>query len=98
MSAPSLLYRSYLNDTRYNILVGEVCHIEADSVTGPRYNKTSRMTNAKVSPSGVMCQPHLSIIDNKSRLEEFTSRSEADERDHEVRSHNTVPTKICLSA
>jgi hypothetical protein len=85
-------------DTRYNILVGEVCHIEANSVNGPRYNKDQSDDERQgFSNLMFMCQPHHTIIDDKSRLEEFTvDVLKQMKRDHEERWHNTVPTEDLL--
>lgn len=85
-------------DSRYNILVGEVCHIEASSVNGPRHNKDQSEEERQGFANLVfMCQPHHTIIDDSSRLDEFTVEVlKKMKGDHEGRSHNTIPTEDLL--
>lgn len=79
-------------DTRYNILVGEVCHIEANSEKGPRYREEQPEEERQgFSNLVLMCQPHHTVIDDKSRLDEFTVPILRQmKRDHEEKSHNTI--------
>lgn len=85
-------------DTRYNILVGEVCHIEANSEKGPRYREEQPDEERQGFANLVfMCQPHHTVIDDKSRLDEFTVPILRQmKRDHEEKSHNTLLTEDLL--
>lgn len=85
-------------DTRYSILVGEVCHIEANSEKGPRYNKNQTEDARQAIDNLIcMCSPHHTVIDDKSRVDEFTVEVlKKMKRDHEEHSHNTIPTEDVL--
>jgi hypothetical protein len=85
-------------DTRYNVLVGEVCHIEAKSEDGPRYNRNQTDDERHGFDNLVfICSPHHTVIDDKSRVDEFTVEVlKKMKRDHEERSHNTIPTEDVL--
>lgn len=85
-------------DTRYNVLVGEVCHIEAQNADGPRYNKNQTDQERHGFDNLVfLCSPHHTVIDDKSRLDEFSVEVlKRMKRDHEERSSNTIPTEDVL--
>ncbi|MDX6496957.1 MAG: hypothetical protein QOG23_217 [Blastocatellia bacterium] len=85
-------------DTRYNVLVGEVCHIEAKSEDGPRFNKNQTDEERHDFDNLVfMCSAHHTVIDDKSRLDEFTVEVlKQMKRDHEERSSNTILTEDVL--
>jgi hypothetical protein len=89
-----------IHDFEHGKLVGQVCHIEAESENGPRYN--SEQTDDErhhFNNLMFMCGPHHAVIDDPdpANLQKYSvAVLQGFKRDHESRSHNTIMTEEFL--
>lgn len=86
-------------DTVHEKLLGEVCHIEADGVKGPRYRKEQPEPERQGFGNLIlMCQPHHTIIDDPATVGTYTVEVlKGYKRDHEGRSQNTTMSEAFLA-
>ena len=85
-------------DTTHGQLVGRVCHIEAASEGGPRYNKNQSDEERHGIGNLIFgCSPHHDVIDDASRVDEFTVEVlKKIKHDHESILHNETMTEDVL--
>jgi hypothetical protein len=79
-------------DTDEKVIIGEICHIKAQSPEGPRYDKNQSDPERDAFENlVVMCSPHHKIIDDESTRDRFTVEALTKiKADHERLKHNTV--------
>ena len=92
-SCPAPIY-----DTLNGKLVGQVCHIKAESIGGPRYNSLQSEDDRHGLGNLIyMCRPHHAVIDDPGSLQLYTVEYLIELKgNHESRAHNTIFTEEYL--
>jgi Predicted NTPase (NACHT family) len=85
-------------DTEHGKLVGQVAHIKAENVLGPRYDENQTDAERHGFNNLVfMCPSHHLVIDDVANLSEYTVEALLNmKRDHEARARNTIVTEDVL--
>jgi hypothetical protein len=79
-------------DTEHDVMVGQICHIKAQSPGGPRYDPMQSPAERDGFENLIlMCSAHNKIIDDPHSAEAFPFELLIGyKREHEQRFHNTV--------